>query len=84
MAARAVKKPGFEEGLARLEALAERMESGDLPLDALLKAYEEGVKLSKELSKRLDEAQGRMRSVAPGADGAPQVQDVILKGEEEA
>jgi len=73
MAAKKTSKAmSFEEGLGRLEAIAEQMEKGELPLDDLLKLYEEGVKLSAELTHKLDSAEGRMQEIAAGADGRPQ------------
>lgn len=62
MAARK-KTPTFEEGLERLEAIASQMERGELSLDELLKLYEDGMKLSAELTQKLDEANGRMQEV---------------------
>jgi len=63
----------FEEGLERLESIAGRMERGELPLDELLKLYEEGVKLSGELNQKLDAASSRMMEVRLGRDGEPKV-----------
>jgi exodeoxyribonuclease VII small subunit len=66
-------EPSFEEELAKLEVLAEKMETGELPLDELMAAYEEGVKLSKALTKRLDAAKARLSEVKAGKDGNPEV-----------
>lgn len=73
MAARKTSKAmSFEEGLSRLEAIAEEMERGEKPLDDLLKLYEEGVRLSNELTRKLEAAEGRMQEVISGVDGKPQ------------
>ena len=40
--ARDGKPPDFEKALAELEALVERLERGDLPLDEALKTFERG------------------------------------------
>ena len=40
--------PALETSLDNLESLVERMESGDLTLEESLKAFEEGVRLSRE------------------------------------
>lgn len=83
MAARKTSKAmSFEEGLSRLEVIAEQMERGELPLDELLKLYEEGVKLSNELTSKLDSAEGRMQEVISGVDGKPQAvpTDVVRQG----
>ena len=63
------KMPTFEEGLERLENIANQLEKSELPLDELLKLYEEGMKLSTELNQKLDAANGRMMEVRLGSDG---------------
>lgn len=83
MAARKTSKAmSFEEGLSRLEAIAEEMERGEKPLDDLLKLYEEGVKLSNELTRKLEAAEARMQEVVSGVDGKPQAvpTDVVEQG----
>lgn len=74
MASRKTKTPTFEEGLERLENIASQMERGELPLDELLKLYEEGLKLSDELNQKLDAAAGRMMEVRLGRNGEPEVE----------
>lgn len=61
---KAPKALGFEQGLDRLETIAVQMERAELPLEELLKLYEEGMKLSAELAAKLDEAEGRMQEIA--------------------
>ena len=62
MAGRAAKKTvSFEDGLTRLEALAAKLEAGELPLEELLKRYEEGVKLATDLEKMLEAAKAACR-----------------------
>ena len=61
--------PTFEEDLARLEELADTMEQGELPLDKLMAAYEEGVKLAKALQQRLNRAKARLNEVKAEPDG---------------
>ena len=74
MAARKTSKPlSFEEGLSRLESIAEQMEKGEIPLEELLKLYEEGIKLSEELTQKLNAAEGRMLEVRAGANGLPMI-----------
>src|SRR3990170_3953353 len=50
----------FEEALGRLEEIVQTLERGDLSLDESLKAFEEGVKLSKNCLKLLDDAEKRV------------------------
>ena len=50
----------FEEALQKLDEIVRRMESGDLSLEESLKAFEEGVKLARFCSRKLDEAERRV------------------------
>ena len=50
----------FEDGLARLEALVGELEAGELPLEGALGAFEEGVRLSRQLDHQLGEAEQRV------------------------
>jgi len=63
------KAVSFEDGLKRLETIAEQMEQGELSLEDLLTLYEEGVKLSADLTAKLDAAEGRMMEVRQGQGG---------------
>lgn len=51
----------FEKNLKRLEEIVLKMEKGDLPLEDSLKLFEEGVKLSRECHKRLNEAESQVK-----------------------
>lgn len=68
------KLPTFEEGLERLENIASQMERGELPLEELMKLYEEGVRLSGELNQKLEAASNRMLEVRAGRDGQPEIE----------
>ena len=50
----------FEASLSRLEALVERLEQGDLALEAALGAFEEGVQLARRCSALLGDAERRI------------------------
>ncbi|MDG1205112.1 MAG: exodeoxyribonuclease VII small subunit [Pseudomonadales bacterium] len=50
----------FEESLARLESLVEKMESGDLSLEDSLKTFEEGIKLTRECQQALKTAEQKV------------------------
>ncbi|MGH7120216.1 MAG: exodeoxyribonuclease VII small subunit [Acetobacteraceae bacterium] len=54
------KAPDFEQALAELEALVERLERGDLPLDEALKTFERGVELTRHCQDSLRAAQQRV------------------------
>ena len=63
------KKAGFEEKLAELETIVEKLDGDDLPLEQAIEAYEAGVKLSLELNKTLDEAQRKIEILTETARG---------------
>jgi exodeoxyribonuclease VII small subunit len=63
------KTPDFEQALAALEALVEKMEEGDLSLEESLSAFEQGVKLTQDCQRALGEAQQRVQ-VLMQQDGA--------------
>lgn len=51
----------FEENLAALETVVEKLERGDLPLDESVRLFEQGVTLSDACKKELEEAEGRIQ-----------------------
>ena len=63
------KKPDFEKSLGRLEEVVRRLESPQLSLDDAMKLFEEGVELSRECQKQLEEAEGRVEILLKKADG---------------
>ena len=50
----------FEEALARLEEIVRLLEQGESTLDESLTLFEEGVKLARFCSNKLDEAEGKI------------------------
>lgn len=67
------EEPAFETELARLEAIADRLETGALPLDQLMNGYEEGMVLAEKLQKQLERTRARLNEVKAGKDGTPSV-----------
>ena len=59
--ARTPRQPGFEQTLADLETLVARLESGELPLDQALAAFEQGVKLTRACQNALQAAQQKVQ-----------------------
>jgi exodeoxyribonuclease VII small subunit len=62
--------PTFEESLKKLETIVEQLEKGDLPLEASLKLFEQGVDLSAVCKKELDEAEGKVQTLIKQRDGS--------------
>ena len=50
----------FEEALQRLEAIVDRLEEGDLELEAALAAFEDGVNLTRRCAGQLEDAERRI------------------------
>ena len=53
----AVKKNNFEEQLTNLEQIVQNLENGNVPLEDALKEFQEGVKISRDLEKKLNSAE---------------------------
>lgn len=51
------KKNNFEEQLNSLEKIVTNLENGNVPLEDALKEFQEGVKISRELDKKLTSAE---------------------------
>ncbi len=56
-----IEKLTFEQALAGLSELVEKLESGDLPLEESVAAFEQGVKLSRRCESLLDAADQRLQ-----------------------
>ncbi|MGH1370701.1 MAG: exodeoxyribonuclease VII small subunit [Cellvibrionaceae bacterium] len=54
------KAVDFEQSLQQLEALVTEMEKGDLSLEQSLKAFENGIQLTRECQSRLSEAEQKV------------------------
>ena len=57
------EEPKFEESLARLEKLVSEMEHGNLPLDDMMKRFEEGRRLVGTCTKELESIRQRIEKV---------------------
>lgn len=61
--------PSFEESIQRLEKIVADMESAELPLEDVLKKYEEGTRLVRFCSQKLEEAEKKIELLSKKADG---------------
>ena len=64
-----MREPTFEEALNQLETLVARLEAGDLPLEEALRAFEEGVRLTRLCAQRLEDAERRVHLLTQSPDG---------------
>jgi exodeoxyribonuclease VII small subunit len=53
----------FESSLEELESLVDRLEAGDLPLEAALAAFERGVSLTRRCAEQLASAERRIETL---------------------
>ena len=53
----------FEKNLNKLEKIVEKMETGELSLDESLAAFEEGIRLSKDCNKKLNQAEEKVKKL---------------------
>lgn len=59
----------YEEALKRLEKLVAELDKSDLDLELRLKKFEEGTKLARLLTKKLDQAKKRVEILVKNAGG---------------
>lgn len=72
----------FDQGMAELEVIVARLETGDLPLEEALAAFEAGVALVRALNQRLSEAEARVEVLTRDADGKLRLQPLELGSKE--
>ncbi len=63
------KQVTFEEALAELEDIAEKLERGQLTLEDSILAYEKGMTLKKICLERLKSAEGKIEFLARNSEG---------------
>jgi exodeoxyribonuclease VII small subunit len=64
------KKQKFEDAMESLENIVQELESGDLSLEKAMQRFEEGIKLSKFCSNKLDETEKKITLLTANADGS--------------
>jgi len=62
-------KPTFEIAMKQLEQIVQELESGNLSLEDSIKKFEEGIKLSKFCSSKLDETEKKITLLLKDQDG---------------
>lgn len=58
----------FEESMKKLEEIANELENENIDLDASVKKFEEGMKLSQKCKKILDDAEKRITILIDGEE----------------
>jgi len=64
-------QPTFESAQRELDAIVERLESGEASLDEAIRLWERGEELYRLCLARLDRAQGRIEELARAATETP-------------
>jgi exodeoxyribonuclease VII small subunit len=64
-----VAEQKFEDAFQKLESIVKKLEDGNLSLEESLKAFEEGVRLSRFCSRKLDEAEKKVEVLLKDSDG---------------
>ena len=59
----------FEKAMEKLETIIDDLESGTLSLDESIKAFEEGVELSKQCHKKLTETEAKVKQLIKNESG---------------
>ena len=60
----------FEEALAQLEKIVNRLEAGDVPLEDSIRIYERGAALKAHCEQKLKEAELKVERIVLGPGGA--------------
>jgi exodeoxyribonuclease VII small subunit len=76
-----MSKKTFEQSLKELEKIVEELESGDLPLEKALKKFEEGIKLSRSCSTKLDEIEQKITLLLKDQTGSREEKPFIPDSE---
>ena len=59
----------FEKAMTRLESIVEELERGDLNIEKSLQIFEEGIKMSRVCSNKLNEAEAKIEKLTKGKKG---------------
>ena len=59
----------FEQSMKQLERIVQELEGGNLPLETAIKKFEEGMRLTKSCSEKLDETEKKVSILLKSAEG---------------
>lgn len=63
------QKLDFEQAMEKLEKIVDQLESGELSLEDSVRAFEEGIELSRLCKKKLESAEDRVKKIVEKAEG---------------
>ena len=59
----------FEKDIQRLEKIVDDLEKGEMDIDKSLEIFEEGIKMSRVCSKKLNEAEAKIEKLTKDQKG---------------
>lgn len=66
----------FDDALQQLEVIVQQLESGKLPLEESMKAFERGVQLGKLCNEKLTNAEKKIELLTRQPDGEVSTQEI--------
>ncbi|MDR1736037.1 MAG: exodeoxyribonuclease VII small subunit [Oscillospiraceae bacterium] len=72
------KEPNFEQSLARMDEIIEKLERGDAALEDSMKLYEEGTRLAHRCETLLRKAEQHVSKLTKTPDGS--VEAIKMEG----
>jgi exodeoxyribonuclease VII small subunit len=73
----------FEKAMKKLEEIVHQLEEGELSLEESLKIFEEGINLSKFLTRKLSEAEAKVQKLIKTQEGKYKTEPLEMEGDEE-
>jgi exodeoxyribonuclease VII small subunit len=74
----------FEDAMEQLENIVQGLEEGELTLEESLVTFEEGMKLIKFCSEKLEEAEQKVTTLVQGSEGSLAQQPIKIGEDEES
>jgi exodeoxyribonuclease VII small subunit len=66
----------FEERLGELEAIVDKLEAAEIPLEEALELFEKGIGLVRHLTTHLDEVERKLEVLTKNAAGEPVLREM--------
>lgn len=74
MSEKPIKDMSFEDALKELEAIVQRLERGDAPLEESIAIYQRGAKLKAHCEGKLKDAQLKVEKIVLAPDGSAETE----------
>lgn len=63
-----IEKMTFEQAYSELEAMVQKLEAGNLPLEEAITLYQRGMALAERCGSQLDQAELSIKTLAPSGE----------------